>query len=89
MQHTTPQCVITGCTLRAPAFGDNHLNGDLFKLGDVYIFHGIPDELPPSAFAYPREVSLPDGAHFFHRRHVLVFHASQAIFNEAAVEYMQ
>lgn len=83
-----PQCVVTGCTLRAPDFFDNHLNGDLFKLGDVYIFNGNPTELPPGQFEYEKQVTLPAGAEYFHRRHVIVFHATEAIFNEAAMEYM-
>lgn len=83
-----PQCVITGCTLRAPDFFDNHLNGDLFKVGDVYIFNGNPTELPPGQFEYERTVLLDRDSEYFHRRHVVVFRASEATFNDAAVEYM-
>ncbi len=84
-----PQCVITGCTIRMPDLPlHHHMNGDLFKLGDLYIFNGNPVELPPGQYEYKRTVTLPDGAEYFHRRHVVVFHASEATFNDAAVEYM-
>ena len=82
------QCVITGCSLFAPEFCGNHLNGDLFRLGDTYIFNANQILMAPDEYAYPRQVTLGDEGTYFNKRYILVFRADQATFNDEAAEYM-
>jgi hypothetical protein len=80
-----PECIITGCTLLSPDLGGAHLNGDLFELGDCYIFNANPQLLAPLDFAYAKTVTV---SRYFARRHVYVFAKSAAELNEAAKEYI-
>jgi hypothetical protein len=82
---TTPECIITGCSLFSPDLGNAHLNGDLFQLGDVYIFNANPQLVGPHDFAYVKAVTVST---YFARRHIYVFHKTAAELNEAAKEYI-
>ena len=80
-----PECIITGCSFLSPDLGGSHLNGDLFQLGDCYIFNANPHLMGPQQFAYTKTVSA---SRYFSRRFVYVFHKSAAVFNDAAMEYI-
>lgn len=81
----TPECIITGCSLFAPELDECHVNGDLFALGDCYIFNANPQMLGPRDYTYGKQVRV--SAHFA-RRHVYVFAKSAAELNDAAKEYI-
>lgn len=80
-----PECIITGCSLFAPELNECHVNGDLFQLGDCYIFNANPQMLGPRDYTYGKQVRV--SSHFA-RRHVYVFAKSAAELNEAAKEYI-
>ena len=80
-----PQCIITGCSLRT---GFERWNGDLFELGDVYIFNANPNSRhdasePPF---YSKELSVAD---CFERRAVFVVAKSAASLNDEALAYIE
>ena len=81
----TPECIITGRSLFAPELDECHVNGDLFVLGDCYIFNANPQMLGPRDYTYGKQVRV--SAHFA-RRHVYVFAKSAAELNDAAKEYI-
>ena len=80
-----PECIITGCSLFAPDLAECHVNGDLFVLGDCYIFNANPQMLGPRDYTYTKQVRV--SAHFA-RRHVYVFAKAAAELNDAAKEYI-
>ena len=82
---TRPECIITGCSLFSPDFQGTHINGDLFALGDCYIFNGNPQVVANTEFAYSKHVTVRS---YFARRNVYVFHKTAAELNEAAKEYL-
>lgn len=80
-----PECIITGCSLFAPELDNCHVNGDLFQLGDCYIFNAAPQMLGPKDYTYSKQVHV---ASHFARRHVYVFAKSACELNDAAKEYI-
>jgi hypothetical protein len=83
---TRPECIITGCSLFSPpSLGEHHLNGDLFQLGNCYIFNANPQLAGPQDFAYSKTVTV---SRHFSRRHVYVFLKAAAELNDAAKEYI-
>ncbi len=81
----SPQCIITGCSFLSPLLNGAHLNGDLFELGDCYIFNANPQLLAPQDFAYKKTVTART---YFVRRHVYVFLKAAAELNQDAQEYL-
>lgn len=79
------ECIITGCSLITHNSKEGHLNGDLFQLGDCYIFNANPQLLGPQDFTYAKQVRV---SNFFARRFVYVFAKSAAELNDAAKEYI-
>jgi hypothetical protein len=80
-----PRRIITGCDL---VQGDEVLHGDLWELGDSYIFNAVGDfrSRPPS----PRHIALFSDNHlnYFERRNVFVFLKASAQLSFEAAAYL-
>ena len=82
------RCLITGCTLFAVG-EDKQVYGDLYVLGDVYIFNAIRDEEGDAYWHYTNILSgNVVSAHwgYFELRGVIVF--KHPVFSDAALEYL-
>jgi hypothetical protein len=87
-----PLCLITGCDLVSPLRPDTHYHGDLWELGDVYIFNAVESGGhgrlligKPSAKHLATDLTT---AEYFERRGVFVIPKSQAFLSPAAEEYI-
>ena len=89
-----PDCIITGCDLVTESFWQH---GDLFQLGDVYVFNacGEPEFVEyrsaHSRLASVRYLEIAGSLHrnYFERRNVYVVAKSQATLSPAAREYVE
>lgn len=82
-----PRCIITGCTL---IYAGTWQSGDLFELGDIYIFNAVGEPQYEGEPFYERAVILADIPHqtYFERRDVFVFAKSAAALNDKAKAYL-
>ena len=84
-----PKCVITGCTL---IFGYQQQHGDLFELGDTWIFNacGEPQERALLLPEIGKHVAILDSMHrnYFERRNVYVFSKNDAYLSPEAKKYI-
>ena len=80
-----PSCIITGCDL---VQGEDVIRGDLWELGDSYIFNAAGDfrGRRPSPF----HIVLFHDHHlnYFERRNVFVFRKASAQLSYAAAAYL-
>ena len=85
MSRNSPTCIITGCSLfDADARVWRH--GDLFEMGDVYVFNATPmAEQDPTS---PRQLRINESADFFTRRDVYVISKLCATLNPEAERYI-
>lgn len=88
------ECVITGCSLLVCG---TWVNGDLFKMGDTYIFNGNANASGHPQWQtkdmagnhqYSKTVNIT-ARESWERKGVFVFHETQCQFNKAALEYME
>lgn len=85
MAKTRPTCIITGCSL-FDVEDSFWMHGDLFEMGDVYIFNATPKSSnEPTS---PRQLRINDGADFFTRRDVYVIPKLCATLNPEAERYI-
>ena len=85
---TRPKCIITGCELACLHW---HQHGDLWELGDSYIFNAVGEpsydtELLPEKVLFIRGLSHNN---YFERRNVYVVSKSEATLSRAAEAYIQ
>lgn len=84
---TTPTCIITGCDL---VCGDFTQYGDLWEMGDVYIFNAVGEpsyeDIPGDKFL---KIADSFRQNYFERRNVYVVCKSEADLSYAARQYVE
>ena len=88
-----PKCIITGCEFYSPQ-DMRHVRGDLFEIGNCYIFNALTDGNGNAAWKDGRPglgdmiIGSRNDA-YFERRGVFVFSKTDAEFNDRAEEYLK
>lgn len=84
----SPRCIITGCQLTTPSFTQH---GDLFELGEVYIFNACGEPDYDGRKTSDKVLDIHDAFHtnYFERRNVYVVSKLDASLNEAARAYIE
>ena len=84
----TPNCIITGCTL---VFERQQQHGDLFELGDTWIFNACGEPKECGHFLPAGNVIMIHGdfhQNYFERRNVYVFLKDSASLSPDAKKYI-
>lgn len=83
-----PHVIITGCTLECGSFTQH---GDLWELGDVYIFNATGEPSYGKVVLTHKTLIINDQNHttYFERRNVYVVNKEDATLNQAAQDYIR
>ena len=85
-----PTAMITGCCLKD---GGGYIHGDLHAFGNLFIFNACLNAEGEAARRYGGEptsnkVVSCEECFIFERRGVIIFSQAQAVFNQAAKDYV-
>lgn len=84
---TNPRCIIIGCDI---AYGTATQHGDLWEVGDCYIFNAVGEPDYSGEALGKLSVAIRGSHHlnYFERRNVLIFAKSEAHLSAEATAYI-